>query len=160
MNPDANQENKHESSVKCPEVAVSQKKVKTKSWQLFPGMVLRLSPVMHQQLLKLRLQRKCSSQSGLLQTMTSHQGKALELQRALLHLHVTTRTGTSSLIWLLATHNSNYLSSGTDFLTAILESEFVPPKDGVLSVTIKENFKGKLSEPQWHLCPQDMPVDN
>jgi len=30
-NPDANQENKHESSVPCPEVAVSQKKVKTKS---------------------------------------------------------------------------------------------------------------------------------
>lgn len=31
VNSDANQENKHEGSVKCPEVAVSQKKVKTKS---------------------------------------------------------------------------------------------------------------------------------
>lgn len=28
VNPDADQENKHESFVKCPEVAVSQKKVK------------------------------------------------------------------------------------------------------------------------------------
>lgn len=60
VNPDADEENKHESFVKCPEVAVSQKKVKTKSWQLFPGTVLRSSLVMHQKLPKLRLQRKCS----------------------------------------------------------------------------------------------------
>lgn len=52
VNADANQENKHESSVKCPEVAVSQKKVKTKPCQFFPGTVLRLSPVMHHQLFK------------------------------------------------------------------------------------------------------------
>lgn len=116
--------------------------------------------MMHQQLLKLRLQRKCSRQTDLLQKMTSHQGKAVELQCALLHLHVLTRTGTRSLIRLLATRNSNYLSSSTYFLIVILESEFVPPKGRALSVTIKENFKGKQSEPQWHLCPQDMPVDN
>lgn len=36
MNPDANQENKQESSVKCPEVAVSHKKVKKKILTAFP----------------------------------------------------------------------------------------------------------------------------
>jgi len=52
VNLDAYQENSHRSSVKDSDVAVSQKKVKTKSWQLFPGMLLRLLLVVHHQLFK------------------------------------------------------------------------------------------------------------